>query len=171
MKQIILLGLILCFSTLVFGQKYNTVGGIRIADDFGISFAQRIANKSTVELNIQPGTFAGHEMISVLAKQHYPLLSKRLNFFMGAGLYTRKAVETNSESSIAVRSSGLAMTFGAEISLGRLSISTDYQPLVTFNKNDSNQRFYSTSGLSLRYILVPRASSTKKFFRKLFGKD
>jgi hypothetical protein len=158
-------------SSILAAQKYNTLAGVRIADDFGISFAQRVANKTTIELNHQPGTFAGRELTSLLAKQHYPLLTKRINFFMGAGLYTRKAIETNSETSIAVRSNGLAMTFGAEISLGRLSISTDYQPLVTFNKNDSNQRFYTTSGLSLRYILVPRASSTKKFFRRLFGKD
>lgn len=158
-------------SVMAFGQKYNTLAGIRIADDFGISFAQRVAKKTTVELNHQPGTFAGRELTSILGKQHYPLLTKRINFFMGAGLYTRKAIETNSETTVAVRTNGLAMTFGAEISLGRLSISTDYQPLVTFNKNDSNQRFYTTSGLSLRYILVPRTSSTKKFFRKLFGKD
>lgn len=171
MNKYILIAFLGLTSVMAFGQKYNTLAGIRIADDFGISFAQRVAKKTTVELNHQPGTFAGRELTSILGKQHYPLLTKRINFFMGAGLYTRKAIETNSETTVAVRTNGLAMTFGAEISLGRLSISTDYQPLVTFNKNDSNQRFYTTSGLSLRYILVPRASSTKKFFRKLFGKD
>lgn len=171
MNRYIFIVFICLNAVLATGQKYNTLAGVRIGDDFGISFAQRIAKKTTIELNHQPGTFAGRELTSLLAKQHYPLLTKRINFFMGAGLYTKKAIEANSESSMAVRSSGMAMTFGAEISLGRLSISTDYQPLVTFNKNDSNQRFYSTSGLSLRYILVPRASSTKKFFRRLFGKD
>jgi hypothetical protein len=52
-------------------QKYNTIAGVRIGDDFGISAAQRIANKTTIELNIQPGTFAGRQMTSLLAKQHY----------------------------------------------------------------------------------------------------
>jgi len=158
-------------ATFLSAQKYNTLAGIRIGDDFGISFAQRVAKKTTVELNHQPGTFAGRQLTTIFAKQHYPLITKRINFFMGAGVYTRNVVEQTAEYETAVRSNGLAMTFGAEISLGRLSISTDYQPLMTFNKNNVNQRFYTTSGLSLRYILVPRASSTKKFFRRLFRKD
>lgn len=170
MKKIFLSFLIIGFSLSIFGQKYNTVGGIRIADDFGISFAQRIANKSTVELNIQPGTFAGHEMISVLAKQHYPLLSKRLNFFMGAGVYSRKVPSVYIDDPQSTKTKGLAFTFGAEFSIGNLNISTDYVPLVTINKNDSNQRFYTTSGFSLRYIFLKRDSGTKKFFKKLFKK-
>jgi len=170
LKKIFLSFLIIGFSISVFGQKYNTVGGIRIADDFGISFAQRIANKSTVELNIQPGTFAGHEMISLLAKQHYPLLTKRFNFFMGAGVYSRKVPSVYIDDPQSTKTKGLAFTFGAEFSIGNLNISTDYQPLVTFNKNDSNQRFYTTSGFSLRYIFIKRDSGTKKFFKKLFKK-
>jgi hypothetical protein len=63
-------------------QKYNTIAGVRIGDDFGISAAQRIANKTTIELNIQPGTFAGRQMTSLLAKQHYSLLTKRFNFLV-----------------------------------------------------------------------------------------
>ncbi|MBC7885468.1 MAG: hypothetical protein H7X99_08330 [Saprospiraceae bacterium] len=149
-------------------QKYNTLGGIRIADDFGISFAQRIANKTTVELNHQPGTFAGRELTSLIIKQHYPLLTKRFNFFMGAGVYNRKVPSADIENPDAVSSKGIAFSFGAELSLGRLSISTDYFPLVTFNKTDNNQRFYTTSGFSLRYILFRRESGIMKFFKKIF---
>jgi hypothetical protein len=151
-------------------QKYNTLAGIRIGDDFGISFAQRIANKTTMELNIQPGTFAGRQMSSVLVKQHYPLLSKRINFFMGGGLYSRKIPVQYAEGSQSQSSVGLALSFGAEITFGKLSVSTDYLPLVTFNKNDTNQRFYTTSGLSLRYVLVGRESSTRKFIKNIFKK-
>lgn len=151
-------------------QKYNTLAGVRIGDDFGISFAQRIANKTTIELNIQPGTFAGREMTSLLAKQHYPLLSKRFNFFMGGGIYTRKIPSTNIDVPNAQSSTGLALSFGAEITLGRLSIATDYLPMVTFGNPNDNQRFYTTSGLSLRYVLVGRESSTKKFFKNIFKK-
>ncbi|MBL0099400.1 MAG: hypothetical protein IPP49_04530 [Saprospiraceae bacterium] len=109
-------------------------------------------------------------MTSLLVKQHYPLLSKRLNFFMGAGLYTRKSSSGNADIPQVSSSTGLALSFGAEFSIGRLSIATDYLPLVTINKSDSNQRFYTTSGFSLRYILVGRESSTKKFFKNLFKK-
>jgi len=170
LKKIIFICFIIVLSSHVYTQKYNTIGGIRIADDFGISFAQRIANKSTIELNIQPGTFAGRQINSVFLKQHYPLLTKRFNFFMGAGAYSRKIPSANIDDPQITTSKGLAFTFGAELSLGNLSISTDYLPLVTFNKNDSNQRFYTTTSFSLRYIFIKRDSGVKTFFKKLFGK-
>ncbi len=150
-------------------QKYNTVGGIRIGDDFGFSFAQRVANKTTVELNLQPGTFTGKELYTVLAKQHYPLLSKRLNFFAGAGIYSRNLPLNQMDIEKKQLSSGLALVLGAEVTFGKLSISTDYLPLVTLFKNDTNQRFQTTSGVSLRYVFVGRESSTKKFFKGLFN--
>jgi hypothetical protein len=151
-------------------QKYNTIGGLRIGDDFGISFAQRIANKSTIELNLQPGTFAGRQMTALLVKQHYSLLTKRFNFFMGAGAFSRKIPVSGIDIPQQNSSQGLALSFGAELSLGKLSISTDYLPLVTLAKNGSNQLFYTTSGFSLRYILIGRESGTKKFFKNLFKK-
>lgn len=160
----------LLLSTIVCAQKYNTIGGIRIGDDFGISFAQRIFNKTTAEINIQPGTFEGKQMLTILAKQHSPLLSKRINFFIGGGYYLKKyPTDNNSETPSLHTSSGIAFTLGAEITLGNLSISTDYLPLVTF-KSGTNQRFQTTSGLSLRYVFVSRESSTKKFFKNLFKK-
>jgi len=170
LKKIILAGLIIGLSTFGYAQKYNTIGGIRIADDFGISFAQRIANKNTVELNIQPGTFTGSQINSLLIKQHYSLLTKRFNFFMGAGVYSRKVPSVYIDDPQSTKSKGLAFTFGAEFSIGNLSISTDYLPLITIDKNDSNQRFYTTSSFSLRYIFIKRDSDVKKFFKKLFRK-
>ena len=160
----------LFFAIAAQSQKYNTLAGIRIGDDFGVSFAQRVANKTTIELNIQPGTFAGRDLVSVLAKQHYPLLSKRFNFFMGAGPYFRKTPSPYIDNPKSETSAGLALSFGGEITIGNLSIAADYLPLVTFNKNDSNQRFYTSSGLSLRYVMFGRESSTKKFFKNLFKK-
>jgi hypothetical protein len=152
-------------------QKYNTVGGIRLGDDFGFSFAQRVANKTTLELNIQPGTFTGKELYVALAKQHYGLLfSKRLNFFAGAGIYSRNLPISQSDMVKDQLTSGLALVLGAEVTFGKLSISTDYLPLVTLFKNDTNQRFQTTSGVSLRYVFVGRDSSTKKFFKDLFKK-
>lgn len=89
---------------------------------------------------------------------------------MGAGIYHRQFTIYNFETTKQNTSAGLAFTFGAEFTIGRLSISTDYLPLVTIGNNNSNQRFYTTSGFSLRYVLVGRESSTKKFFKNLFKK-
>ncbi|MBK9258017.1 MAG: hypothetical protein IPM42_21410 [Saprospiraceae bacterium] len=150
------------------GQKYNTLGGIRIGDDIGYTFSQRIANKNTLQLLIQPGTFTGKSAHILMVNQHYPLLTKRINFFMGAGVYTRSIENLLDEQLETTSSSGVALNFGAEITLGNLSISTDYIPLILLHKNsDSPQRFQTSSGLSLRYVIVPRKSGTGKFFRKL----
>ena len=89
---------------------------------------------------------------------------------MGAGVYSRKVPSVYIDDPQSTKTKGLAFTFGAEFSIGNLNISTDYVPLVTINKNDSNQRFYTTSVFSLRYIFLKRDSGTKKFFKKLFKK-
>jgi hypothetical protein len=169
LKNLLVIVFILSLQALS-AQKYNTLAGIRIGDDFGISFAQRIANKNTVELNIQPGTFSGNQMTALLVKQHYSLLTKRFNFFMGAGFYQRKYSTLFTETSQVNNSLGLALSFGAEFTIGRLSIATDYLPLITINNQNSNQRFYTTSGLSLRYVIIGRESSTKRFFKNIFKK-
>ncbi|MBL0099401.1 MAG: hypothetical protein IPP49_04535 [Saprospiraceae bacterium] len=44
-KLILLLGIIISAIGLN-AQKYNTIAGVRIADDFGLTFSQRIANKT-----------------------------------------------------------------------------------------------------------------------------
>lgn len=89
---------------------------------------------------------------------------------MGAGAFSRKIPVSGIDIPQQNSSQGLALSFGAELSLGKLSISTDYLPLVTLAKNGSNQLFYTTSGFSLRYILIGRESGTKKFFKNLFKK-
>lgn len=172
-----LLGLI-AFMVLnpLFGQKYNTLGGIRVGDDFGISAAQRIADKSTLDLTYQPGTFAGNKLILLTAKQHYPLLTKRLNFYIGGGLYhkTYENLFDNIPKNDVVphtnSMTGIAFTLGAELTIRKLTIGADYVPLVHFGEN-SYRRFYSTSGLSLRYVFVERESKTKKFFKNIFKKN
>ncbi len=157
------------------GQKYNTIGGIRVGDDFGISAAQRIADKTTIDATFQPGTFAGNRLLLLTANQHYPLLGKRLNFFVGGGIYQKKYENLydkktiNDEVPSAVSKAGVAFNLGAELTLGKLTLSADYVPLVHFG-NDSYRRFYSTSGMSLRYVFVKRPSKTKTFFKNLFSK-
>ncbi len=169
----LLIGL-LCLNTLA-AQKYNTLGGIRIGDDFGFSGTQRIADKTTVDLTFQPGIFAGNRLFLLTANQHYPLLTKRLNVFIGGGLYHRQyenILASNSQTDIVkepAKMSGIAFNLGAEMTMGKLTIGVDYVPLVHFG-NNSYRRFYGTSGLSMKYVIVERESKTKKFFKDLFKK-
>lgn len=157
------------------GQKYNTTGGIRVGDDFGISAVQRIADKSTIDLTYQPGTFAGNKLLLLTANQHYPLITKRFNFFIGGGYYYKShenLLQTQPQTDVVTQPdafSGIAFNLGAELTLGKLTIAADYVPLVHFGQN-TYRRFYSTSGLSMRYVFVERESKTKKFFKNIFKK-
>lgn len=176
MNRIVIIFLTIFLSGQLFSQKYNTLAGIRIGDDFGITGTQRIGNKATLNLIVQPGTFAGNEMMVITANKHYSLLTKRLNFFMGAGYYNRHSSYNNlppliTDKPVSYHSKGLALTFGGEVTLGRLSVAADYVPLVNFGGNDDPRRFITSSGLSLRYVIVPQKSKKKKFFEKIFTKN
>ncbi|MEZ4910229.1 MAG: hypothetical protein R2774_05155 [Saprospiraceae bacterium] len=146
-----------------FGQKYNTVGGIRFGEDLGITFAQRIANKTTAELLIQPGTLYRNTFTSLSVKQHYGLLSKRFNFFMGGGVFIGNAKTSETTFSNA----GMTFPMGAEVTFGQLNVSFDYLPMALIKRDESQSWFASTSGISLRYVFWKRESSMRKFFKGL----
>ena len=173
-RLFILLIVILSLNPLA-AQKYNTLGGIRIGDDFGFTGTQRIADKTTVDLTFQPGIFAGNRLFLLTANQHYPLLTRRLNFFIGGGLYHRQyenILTGNSQTDIVkepVKMRGIAFNLGTELTMGKLTLGIDYVPLVHFG-NNSYRRFYGTSGVSMKYVFVERESKTKKFFKDLFKK-
>lgn len=170
MKILSLTSLLLVISVPVLtAQMYNTSGGVRIGDDFGINFAQRIANKNTVEVILQPGTFTGNEMYAALLRQHYPLITKRINFYLGGGVYTRSQVLSSTDIPVSTGTTGLALTFGGELTVGRFNLSTDFLPLVVMG-GKGNQRFQSSSGVSIRYVMWGRESGFKKFFKKIFRK-
>jgi hypothetical protein len=160
--------LVMMSSWTLSGQAYNTVGGLRLGDDFGLSVSQRIAQKSTLELIYQPGTFAGNEMISLTGKRHYPLLTRRLNVFAGGGLAHRN-IHTGSgdEPRQTDGNTLLALSLGSELSLGRWSLSVDYMPMVSFTDYAPGQRFFAHSGLSVRYVFVKRPKPQKKFMEKI----
>jgi len=154
------------FSTI--GQSYNTVGGIRLGDDFGLNATQRVANKTTLDLIYQPGTFAGREMISLTARQHYPLLTKRLNFFLGGGAAHRITHYGMGDAPLSkIHNTNLAFTIGSEMTIGRLNFSIDYMPMVSLSNYSSNERFYSNSGVSLKYVFVKKPKPKIKFIDKI----
>lgn len=147
-------------------QKYNTVGGIRFGEDLGITFAQRLANKTTAELLIQPGTLNRKTFTSLSIKQHYGLLSKRFNFFMGGGAFIGNAKTSETTYS----NTGVVFPMGAEVTFGHLNLSFDYMPMALLKRDESQTWFSSTSGISLRYVFWKRESSMRKFFKGIGDK-
>jgi len=84
-------------------------------------------------------------------------------------VYTRSQVLTSTDIPVSTGSTGLALTFGGELTVGRFNLSTDFLPLVVMG-GKGNQRFQSSSGVSIRYVMWGRESGFKKFFKKFFRK-
>ncbi len=169
MRTTILLVLFLSMNlTHISSQMYNTIGGIRLGDDFGLTVSQRIANKTTLDAIYQSGTFAGNEMISLTARQHYPLLTKRFNFFLGGGAAHRITHNSFADAPASkIHNTHLAFTIGAEMTLGHLNISADYMPMVSISNYSSRQRFYANSGISLKYVFIKKTKNKEKFINRI----
>jgi len=174
-KVLIILLSSLFTTSVAVSQSYNTAAGIRIGSDFGITVAQRIAKRNTVELIYEDGLFEGNRNIDLLLKHHLPLISKSFNFYTGLGI--GYASGFNAGSDLRVGSLSVPAMLGAEITLGRFNIGADFQPTLLFKKID-DQRLVRSSGVSLRYVLIKRKKNknkTKKkvnnFFDELFNKN
>jgi hypothetical protein len=140
-------------------QKYNTLAGVRMADDFSIVFVQRLFDKHTLEARLGTGITAAEQRYVLIMNRHYPLISKRFNAFLGAGgFYSLPGA--NSENNH--YQTGLALDAGAELTIGRLSLAIDYQPNIAFSGKKSGALLQTNSGLSLRYVLVKRKSNVSK---------
>lgn len=147
------------------GQKYNALAGVRISNDVNIVFVQRLFDKYTLEARIGTGITSAEQRYVLLMSRHYPLLSRRFNIFLGAGGFYS---HTGSLSETQHVNTGIALNAGAELTLGRLSISLDYQPLLTVPQKSSAPLLQTSSGLSLRYVLVKRKSNVSKKIKKVF---
>lgn len=155
MRTLIFLS-ILILPFIGFTQKYNTMFGLRFDEDIEFGLTQRIGNRATIDLNVQPGILTDISHYSALFKVHMPLITKRFNAFAGVGPYTNsfeRWIENN--NSIVENQYGLAVGLGAEITIMRLTLGVDYRPLYNLN-NSLDNKFSSSSGVSLKYVLNPR---------------
>jgi hypothetical protein len=156
MKKIgVCLGLVLAFHT-VKAQKYITAAGVRISQDqIGLTIQQRTFPKTTIE---GIGSVGSREYSgTVLIEQHFPIISKGLNYYLGGGGHIGKIKDRGTFY-------GGDLILGAEFKIPFLpvTISGDLKPAFHTNHDDW---FNLGSGFSLRAILIKEKK--KKF--KLFG--
>ncbi len=170
MKKHILFLLVFGFTNLLFSQSYNTAGGIRIGSEFGITAKQRIAKRITLEGILQKGIGNGETALTLLGEKHVPILSRRLNFYIGAGIHKGWI---NDEKILYDNPVGITGIGGLEMTLKNLNFSFDFKP--AFNVSGGTRKVYSQSALSLRYVFIKRESATKKFLKekkwKVWKKD
>ncbi|MDH5598869.1 MAG: hypothetical protein OEY34_07085, partial [Cyclobacteriaceae bacterium] len=74
----------------IFAQSYGSTLGIRLGDDpvkrtAGLSFQYRFLKRATLE-GILQSDFSYNTTFHGLVKQHHPIITKRVNLFVGTGI-------------------------------------------------------------------------------------
>ena len=134
-------------------QGYNTAVGLRVGQGFGPSLTQRIGQRHSVELIAQNRFGTDAFTLTAIGRRHFNLGFKRLNFFLGAGPHKGWGYEDEGDRADPF---GLTAQLGAELTLGRTSITFDYLPQVHLAGRVVPVSFGSAIGL--RYVLSERKS-------------
>ena len=141
-------------------QKYRTAAGVRIESDrFGATLQQKVGERTTIEAI---GTVGSREYSgTALYEWHFPLLGKRLNYYMGAGAHIGNLKDSG------VFTGGDAI-LGIEYKVNGLPflLSADVKPAFHINHEDWIQL---SSGISVRYVLVKEKKEKKGLWP--FGKQ
>ena len=155
MKQRSILTIFLFLPFFLPGQSYNTALGMRLGTDFGVTVKQRVAKTTTLEAIIQSSLQREEAQVTLLAEQHFPMISRRLNVYGGGGLHKGWVTRDGTEGDSVYKDPfGLTAIAGIELSLGRLNLSYDYKPAI--NLSGGKHTIYSQTGVSLRYVIVKR---------------
>ncbi len=157
--------LIVVFSLLAYlvvdAQTYNNAIGLRVGEGIGLTFQQRVGNKFTLE-GILKNQFKKENLkLTVLGRQHFPILFKRFNVYTGGGLHHTWYTGNDPEIIAQGNPYGVTLVGGAEISFGRFNVSYDYQP--AFNVSGGDKAITHDTAISLRYIITKRPTKLDKW--------
>ncbi len=160
MKKIVLIFNVLFVFNISFSQSYFTAGGARLGTDWGLTFQQRFLKHTTGELIFQSSLVREELMLTGLAEHHFPLITKRLNVYLGAGFH--KGFVTDN-TTVYDSPYGMTVIAGAEFTIARFVISYDYKPAFNFSGGENS--WYSQTGVSVRYVFI-KQNFIKKIKRR-----
>jgi hypothetical protein len=160
-------------------QRYGTAAGIRMGSNdfsrtFGISAQQRVFKHITLE-GILQSDFSKNSTAHLLVEVHRPIISKRFNYYYGAGVSTgweesfvkdketKQILHTYGNST-----SGVDIIAGVEITVANTVISLDYKP--NFNLSGREEFVRGQVGISARMVLVKSKEQDKKRRKKARAK-
>lgn len=169
---LILIFFILCFLVQdVYAQRYGTAMGLRMGKNqysrtIGISAQQRVFKHVTLEGIIQ-SDFDRNTTFHFLVQKHSPIISKRFNYYLGAGVSSGweesfiKIPETNQIiHTYGNPTTGVDLVAGIEMTVAGTVISLDYKP--NFNLSGREGFYRSQLGISARMVLVKSKVQDKK---------
>ena len=135
-------------------QGYDTAVGLRVGAGFGMSATQRIGRRHSLEAIGQNRFGTDAFTLTLIGRRHFNLGIKRVNFFLGAGLHKGWGYVEEGERGDPL---GITAQAGAEVTLGRTSITFDFLPQVHLSGRVVPASFGSAVGL--RYVLLRRKHS------------
>ena len=159
----------------VWAQHYGNAVGLRLGnnDDYrtlGATYKHRISKELTLEGILQTN-FGTTTLLHGLVEIHEPLLTRRLNYFVGAGLSFgnegRLAIDPNQNNTIteiAVSTLGTDLVAGLELTMLKYSVSIDFKP--NFNLVGRDTWYEPQVGVSVRKVLTTGAEYNKKLREK-----
>jgi len=170
-RNSLLLLIFLSLPILASAQRYGTAVGIRLGNNdygrtLGISAQQRILDKISLE-GILQSDFNLNTTLSLLLEKHNPIISKRFNYYYGAGVsfgreastfkdeVNKELVQTYGNSTL-----GVDLIGGVELTVANTVISLDYKPNV--NISGRNEFYRGQVGISARIVLVKSKEQKKK---------
>ncbi|MFB9863196.1 hypothetical protein [Rufibacter immobilis] len=147
MKKILLLGLGLSVLSCLpaMAQRYKTAAGLRIgSDEFGLTIQQKVLEKTTLEglLTASPREITA----TVLAEQHFPMLGRRFNYYVGGGVHGGRLKDYGAIY-------GFDAIAGIEYKVNGLPflLSADLKPAFHLR----HEEWFNMGGaFSIRYVLV-----------------
>ena len=149
--------LVLC-ATVLAAQAYDTAVGLRVGRSGGLSAAQRLGKHASAEGYLAAGLFDSGITATLLWRRHLPLVTKRINLFVGAGAHKGwNYVEEGKGDADDKRGNplGLDGQVGAEFAFGRTNVAFDYNVQLNFSGSLSPIR-PPGAALTVRYVLNKR---------------
>ncbi|MFK8008520.1 MAG: hypothetical protein AB8H03_19330 [Saprospiraceae bacterium] len=153
-KTNLIITLLFLMSQIGISQSYRTAAGIRLGTGAGpaLSIQQKIAKYSTIEGIFQPNFRDNVSSLDLIYEQHYKILIKRVNIYMGAGLH-KDWRPTNHELELEEKADlGFVGIIGGEVTFKNFNVSWDYKPSVNVMGGDTH--FAHQSAITLRAIIV-----------------
>ena len=154
-----LLALVLCLSVITArSQSYDAALGIRVGTEWGATAQLRIPQlhkNFVLEAIVLSAIGKDEGSLTLLGKQHQPLLSRRLNLFYGAGAHAGWSNEIDPETGLTFNGPlGLTGVVGLEATVGKVNLSYDFKPALNVRGGESV--LYTHTAVSVRYVIARR---------------
>ncbi len=159
----------------IWAQHYGNAVGLRLGnnDDYrtlGATYKHRISKELTLEGIVQTN-FGSNTLFHGMVEIHEPLLTRRLNYFLGAGVsfgnegrLTLDPLQNNAITEVAVSTLGTDLVAGLELTMLKYSVSIDFKP--NFNLIGRDTWYEPQVGVSVRKVLTTGAEYNKKLKEK-----